>query len=126
MPLEIDKISRLIAVSRVEEMVEPDFDQRGQRRVGGNMTADARIFFVLTMHQLKIAGGLFDQEVLQSCIRSGMNAVLRRLSNAGYLRSCSLSIAPKQTQAFGIASAKINGNERSVTRLYPTQNCVNT
>ena len=39
--LEVDKIARLIAVPAVEEMVVADFGQSGERRVGGDVAADA-------------------------------------------------------------------------------------
>ena len=48
--LEINQVAGLIAVARVEEMVEAHFQQRGQRGVSGNMAADAGIVLVLPHH----------------------------------------------------------------------------
>ena len=48
--LEINQVARLIAVAGVEEMIEADFQQRGERRVGGNVAADAGIVLVLPDH----------------------------------------------------------------------------
>ena len=50
MALEINQVARLIAVARVEEMVEAHFQQRRQRGVGGNVAADAGIVLVLPHH----------------------------------------------------------------------------
>src|SRR4051812_8002859 len=50
MPLKVNKISRLIAVAGVEEVIESNFKQRGQRRIGGDVATDARIFLVLVMY----------------------------------------------------------------------------
>ncbi len=48
--LEINQVAGFVAVRSVEEMVEPDFQQRRQRRVGRDMSADAGVFLVLGMH----------------------------------------------------------------------------
>ena len=48
--LEVNEIAGLIAVAGVEEMIEADFEQRGQRRIGRDVAADAGIFLVLPMH----------------------------------------------------------------------------
>ena len=48
--LEVDEIARLIAVPRVEEMVVADFDQRRERRVGGDVAADAAVVLVGAHH----------------------------------------------------------------------------
>ena len=48
--LEVDKIPRLIAVPCVEEMVVAHFGQRGERRVGGDMAADAAVVLVGAHH----------------------------------------------------------------------------
>ena len=48
--LEVNEIPRLIAVSAAKEMVESDFEQRGQRRVGRDMAANPCVRFVLAMH----------------------------------------------------------------------------
>ena len=50
MALEVDKIPRLIAVPAVEEMVVAHFGQRGERRVGGDMAADAAVVLVGAHH----------------------------------------------------------------------------
>src|SRR2546422_8115335 len=50
MALKIDEIARLIAVGRVKEVVEADFEQRGNRRIGRDMAADAGVFFILAMY----------------------------------------------------------------------------
>ena len=48
--LEIDQVAGLVAVLGVEEMVEADFEQGGQRRVGGDVAADAGVVLVLPHH----------------------------------------------------------------------------
>ena len=48
--LEVDEVAGLIAVGSVEEMVEADLEQRRQRRIGGDVAADAGILLVLPMH----------------------------------------------------------------------------
>jgi hypothetical protein len=48
--LEINQIARLVAVTRVEEMVEAHFQQRRQRGVRGNMAPDAGIVLILPDH----------------------------------------------------------------------------
>ncbi len=48
--LEVDKIAGLIAVTSVEEMVVADFGQRGERRVGGDMAADAAVVLIGAHH----------------------------------------------------------------------------
>ena len=48
--LEINKVPRLIAVLRVEEMVEPHLQQRRQRRVRRDVPADAVVLLVLPVH----------------------------------------------------------------------------
>ncbi len=45
--LKIDEVSRLIAYPGAEEMIESDLHQRGDRGVGGDVTADAGVFLVL-------------------------------------------------------------------------------
>src|ERR1700722_12045134 len=50
MALEVDKITRLISVGGVEEMFVAYLEQGRQRRVGGKMATDPRIFLVLAMH----------------------------------------------------------------------------
>src|SRR6185437_10689194 len=47
--LEINKIAGLVAVCGMEEMVIANLQHRSQRRVGGNVSANAGIFFVLPM-----------------------------------------------------------------------------
>ena len=47
MALEIDHVSRLFAIAGMEEMIETDLEQSGQRRVGGNVAADAMVVLVL-------------------------------------------------------------------------------
>ena len=48
--LKIDQVARLVAVFGVEEMIEPDFEQGGQRGIGGNVAADAGVVLVLAHH----------------------------------------------------------------------------
>ena len=48
--LEIDEVAGLIAVARVEEVIEANFEQRRQRGVGRDVAADAGILLVLAMH----------------------------------------------------------------------------
>ena len=48
--LEINEIAGLIAVAAVEEMIEAHFEQRGQRRIGRDMAADAVVVFILVRH----------------------------------------------------------------------------
>ena len=48
--LEINQIARFVAVTGVEEVVESDFEQGGERRIGRDVAADAGIFLVLAMH----------------------------------------------------------------------------
>ena len=50
MALEINQIAGLVAIAAVEEMVEPDFEQRRQRRIGRDVAADAVVVFVLVRH----------------------------------------------------------------------------
>ena len=50
MALEIDQVARLVAVARVEKVVESDFQKSRQRRVGGDVAADARVVLVLADH----------------------------------------------------------------------------
>src|SRR5580704_12966042 len=50
MPLEINKVPRLVAMRRVKEVVESHFKQRGQRRVSSKMAADSRILLVLAVY----------------------------------------------------------------------------
>src|SRR5580704_3504042 len=50
MPLEINKVARLVAMRRVKEVVESHFKQRGQRRVSSKMAADPRILLVLAVY----------------------------------------------------------------------------
>ena len=50
MALQVEKISRLIADARAEEMIETHFRQRGQRREGRNVAADVWIVFVGAHH----------------------------------------------------------------------------
>src|SRR5579864_57490 len=45
--LEINEVAGLIAVSGMEEMVVANLQQRSQRRISGNMSADAGVFLVL-------------------------------------------------------------------------------
>ena len=45
--LEINQVARLVAVAAVEEVVEADFEQRRQRRIGGDVAADARVVLIL-------------------------------------------------------------------------------
>ena len=49
-PLEIDEVAGLIAVARVEKVIEANFQQRRQRGVGRDVAADPGILFVLAMH----------------------------------------------------------------------------
>ncbi len=48
--LEIDEVARLVTVVGPEKMVEADFQQRGDGRIGRNVSADAGILLVLAMH----------------------------------------------------------------------------
>ena len=48
--LEINQVAGLVAVAAVEEMVEPDLEQRRQRRIGRDVAADAVVVFVLVRH----------------------------------------------------------------------------
>ena len=50
MSLKVDKVARLVAVGGVEEMLVAHFQQGGQRGIGREMAADARILFILAMH----------------------------------------------------------------------------
>ena len=50
MTLEINEVARLISVAGVEEMIESDFEQRRQRRVGRDVAADSWVLLVLAMH----------------------------------------------------------------------------
>ena len=50
MALEIHQVALLVVVMRMKEMVEADFEQRCQRRVGGNVAANARVVLVLAHH----------------------------------------------------------------------------
>ena len=72
MPLEVDKVAGLIAVSRVEEMVITHFQQRGERGIGGEMAADAGIFLVLAMnHRHRVPA----DEALQPLLKSAVAGV---------------------------------------------------
>ena len=48
--LEVNQVARLIAVAGVEEVIESHFQQRGQRGIGRNVSANAGVFLVLAMH----------------------------------------------------------------------------
>ena len=48
--LEVDEVAGLVAIVRVKEMIEADFEQRGQGCVSGNVAADAGIVFILAHH----------------------------------------------------------------------------
>src|SRR5712671_4283183 len=48
--LKVNTIARLLAVTRVEKVIEPDFKERGNRGVGGDVPADAVIELVLPRH----------------------------------------------------------------------------
>src|SRR5450755_3984348 len=50
MALEVNQVARLVSVGGAEEVVESYFKQGSQRRIGRDVAADARIFFVLAMH----------------------------------------------------------------------------
>src|SRR6185437_8748143 len=54
MTLEVDKVARLLPlIARIrgaEEVVEAHLQQRGLRRIRGDMPADARIVLVLLVH----------------------------------------------------------------------------
>src|ERR1700704_3895065 len=50
MPLEVNKISGLVAVLRAEEVIESNLQQRSQRRVSRDMPANSWVFLILTMH----------------------------------------------------------------------------
>jgi len=45
--LEIDKVAGLVSVAGVEEVVEADFEDRGERLVGGDVATDAVVGLVL-------------------------------------------------------------------------------
>ena len=45
--LEIDEVAGLVAIAGVKEMMETDFQQRGERCVGGDVAADAGVVLVL-------------------------------------------------------------------------------
>ena len=47
--LEINQVAGLVAVARLKEMVEAYLQQRRQRRVGGDVAADAGIFLILVV-----------------------------------------------------------------------------
>ena len=66
MPLEINKVAQLLIVRRVEEMIEADFEQRGSRRVRGDMSADA-VVAALARTTIAIA---FQRIRLESAARS--------------------------------------------------------
>ena len=57
MPLEVNKVARLVAlragILRPEKVIEPNLKQRRQRRVGGDMSADARVLLVLPVYHRK-------------------------------------------------------------------------
>ena len=40
-PLEIDDVAAAVLALAAEEMIEPDLVQRGRRRIGGDVAADA-------------------------------------------------------------------------------------
>ncbi len=48
--LEVNEVAGLIAVAGMEEVIEADLEQRGQRGVGRDVAADAGILLVLPMH----------------------------------------------------------------------------
>ena len=48
--LKIDQIAGFFAILGAKEMIETDFQQSGQRGVGGNVSADARVILVLPHH----------------------------------------------------------------------------
>ena len=48
--LEINQVARLIPVIGVKEMIESDFQQRGQRGISGNVAADAGVVLILVDH----------------------------------------------------------------------------
>src|SRR5690349_21918752 len=47
--LEVNHVSGFMSVGRVEEVVESNLEQSSEGRVGGEMSADARVFLVLAM-----------------------------------------------------------------------------
>src|SRR5258708_251400 len=53
-------------------MIEANFQQRGQRRIRGNMAADARIFLVLAMHHRH---GIPAHQALDSPLESAVTGV---------------------------------------------------
>src|SRR5271166_4346783 len=50
MTLEINEITRLVSVSGVKKVIEPDLEQRRERRVRRDVTADPRVLLILAMH----------------------------------------------------------------------------
>src|SRR3954447_7648527 len=47
--LEVDEVAGLIAIRSVEEMIEPNLEQGGQRGVGGDVAANPRVLLILPM-----------------------------------------------------------------------------
>jgi hypothetical protein len=50
MALKVNEVTRLVAITGPEEMIEADFQKRGQRRICRNVATDAGVFLVLAMH----------------------------------------------------------------------------
>ena len=81
MALEIDEIAGLVAVSGVEEMIEADFEQRGQRRIGRDVAADSGIFLVLPMHHRH---GIPANQALDAALHRAVAGVRQLLPRPGW------------------------------------------
>src|SRR4051812_43525692 len=46
MALIVNKVARLVSVARPEEVIKPDFAERGERSVGRNMATDVGIVLI--------------------------------------------------------------------------------
>ena len=47
--LKVNEIARLVAVAGMEKMVEPNFQQGSQRRIGRDVATDSGVLFILPM-----------------------------------------------------------------------------
>src|SRR5688500_16639030 len=79
MSLKIHQIAWLVAVLRMEKMVEPDLHQSRQRGIGRNVAADAAVVLVLPHHH-------GHRVPAREALDTPLDGAVSRIGNLGFRR----------------------------------------
>ena len=89
--LEINEVAGLVAVAGVEEMIEADFEQGGQRRIGRDVAADSGIFLVLAVHH---GHGVPANQALDAALQRAVAGIGKLLRPPGWCSHTACSAGP--------------------------------